>query len=765
MRARRLIPWVIMVNMRGTRWLLLAAILAIAGGVAVTYRIQKKLLEASAPHKPPRMPADLKSLGQDWVWKQTEGDKPKLLLKARSFRQEKGSLSTELEGVELQIFSKQGDTYNLVKSSKARFTQGDRKLYSEGDVEIIMHLPTAGEPKRKPVSIKTSGLAYEMESGRASTDRAAAFEFANGNGRSVGADYDPGTGMLNLAHQVELNWKADSPDAKPMKVESGAMHYQEGSGKIFLEPWARLTRDHMVVESESAVATLENDAIRLVEASRAHGADTYPNRKLEYAADSLWVDFSEHGVVKKIAGEPNAHLVNTSDRAVTAMNARRMELEFDGATGQSILTHALATGDAVTESKPVPVAGRPMPETRLLRAAAIDMKMREGGKEVESVEVPVPGTIEFLPNRPADRHRVLTGSHMWIAYGPENRIQSFRTVDATTRTDPNAEERARKREPSKTSSKNLAAVFDPKTGQMARMEQSDDFVYQEGERNAKAARAVLEQDRNLITLETGARMWDATGSTAGDRIRMDQKSGDFEAEGHVSSSRMPEQAQKKSGSGLLAGDQPLQAVAERMQSANRNRSVHYRGKVVLWQGANRVKGDDVLIDREARKLTASGNVTTQLVDEPKPEPGKPKAAPVFTEVKAQKLVYTEQDRLAHYSGGVAMTRPGLDVKGAELRAYLAEKGADNRLERAFADGSVTIVQKTPVRTRVGTGEHAEYYTEDERIILRGGVAQLADSLRGDTRGLQLTYFVDDDRLVVDGAPSQPATSRVRGKKK
>jgi lipopolysaccharide export system protein LptA len=473
--------------------------------------------------------------------------------------------------------------------------------------------------------------------------------------------------------------------------------------------------------------------------------------------------FSDKGSVERVAGEPNAHLVNTSDNSVTTLNARRVDMEFTGAAGDSVMTHVLATGDCFAESKPVPAEGKPTPETRVLRAATIDMRMRTGGKEVESVEVPTAGTLEFVPNRPADRHRILTGSHMWIAYGPDNRIQSFRTVDATTQTDPTAEERARKREPSKTSSKNLTAEFDPKTGQMSHMEQSENFVYQEGDRNARARRAVLEQQQNMITLDTGARMWDATGSTSADRIRMDQKTGNFEAEGHVSSSRLPDQ--KKPSSDLLAGDQPLQAVAERMQSANRNRSVHYQGKVVLWQGANRVKGEDVLIDREQRRLTADGNVVTQFVDEPKDEKGKPKSAPVFTEVKAQKLVYTEQDRLAHYTGGVTLMRPSLDVKGAELRAYLAEKGADSRLERAFADGNVSIVQKMPLRTRTGTGEHAEYYTADEKIILRGGVAQLADTLRGNTRGAQLTYFADDDRLLVDGAAAQPASSRVRGKKK
>jgi lipopolysaccharide export system protein LptA len=228
---------------------------------------------------------------------------------------------------------------------------------------------------------------------------------------------------------------------------------------------------------------------------------------------------------------------------------------------------------------------------------------------------------------------------------------------------------------------------------------------------------------------------------------------------------MPDQ--KKPSSDLLAGDQPLQAVAEKMQSANRNRRVHYQGKVVLWQGANRIKGQQVDIDREQHRLSADGNVVTQFIDEPKDEKGQPKKgiAPVFTTVNADKLVYTEQDRLAHYTGGVTLARPGLDVKGAEVKAYLSEKGAENRLERAFSDRNVSIVQKTPLRTRVGTGEHAEYYTEDQKIILRGAPAQLNDTVRGNTRGAQLTYYVDDDRLLVDGAPSQPAASRVRGKKK
>ena len=51
--------------------------------------------------------------------------------------------------------------------------------------------------------------------------------------------------------------------------------------------------------------------------------------------------------------------------------------------------------------------------------------MRPGGKEIERVTALTPGTLEFLPNTPAQRHRTLTGKDMLIAYGPLNARSEF----------------------------------------------------------------------------------------------------------------------------------------------------------------------------------------------------------------------------------------------------------------------------------------------------------------------------------------------------
>jgi len=127
------------------------------------------------------------------------------------------------------------------------------------------------------------------------------------------------------------------------------------------------------------------------------------------------------------------------------------------------------------------------------------------------------------------------------------------------------------------------------------------------------------------------------------------------------------------------------------------------------------------------------------------------------------LVYTDEDRVAHYSGGVLLNRGGLQMKANDLRSWLAEEGADNRLQKAFGDGAVQIVQSGPIRTRTGTSEHAEYYTDDDKIVLRGGDPTMNDSLRGNTRGAELTYYSDDDRLLVTGSDGKPAISHIRRK--
>jgi lipopolysaccharide export system protein LptA len=751
--------------MRSTGWLILVAIVALLAGVATTYRLQKRVLREKAPAKPQTLPAALNSVAQDWVWVQTDAAGHMICrIQAKDARQAKDANRIELEQVELRLPSKHGDNYDLVHSAHAEYNQSDKHLYSDGEVDITLALPNQGEPTHTPVSIHSSGVSFDTTGGKATTDRATSFRFENGDGQAVGASYDPNTHELHLNSQAQLHWNPPGPNAKPMKVEAGEVSYREDTGTISLAPWARMTRENTVVEGGATVITLEDRSIHHIDAQQAHGTDSYPSRSLEYGADHLWVDYNDDGEIEKMTGAGNARVVSKSEGSETTATGNWVELNFTESDNESVLTRAVVTGNGYVESKPQPEPGKDLAETRILRSEAIEMQMRPGGKEINSLTTQTPGTLEFLPNRAGQRHRRFSGEHMVIAFGAGNRVQSMRSVNCRTESDPAPDE---KNHPlTVTTSKNVEATFDPKTSQLARLEQWDDFAYEAGERKARADRALLEQTENRITLENHARMWDSHENTTADRIVLDEKSGNFSATGHVNSSRLPDQSSKKTDSAMLSGDEPLQAIARTMTSANHNKLVKYDGDVLLWQGDNRIQAEHVEIDRDKRVIVAEGHVITQSREGNKEEDDTPKTAaadegPVFTLVKAPHMAYTDQDRVAHYFGGVMLTRAGLQVKANDLRSWLAEAGADNRLVKAVAEGAVEIVQTGPLRTRTGTSEHAEYYTDENKVVLRGGNPQLNDSVRGNTRGTELTYYSDDDKLLVNGSTAQPVVSHIR----
>src|ERR1035437_6524750 len=290
-----------------------------------------------------------------------------------------------------------------------------------------------------------------------------------------------------MTSDVAVDWNPPGPNAKPIKIETQRLSYHEAASQIWLNPWGRLTRDNTVVEGNDVTVYLQDDdaghkIIRKIETTHAHGTDDCPNRKLTYSADYLLVDFDDDGAVRKITGSNAARLVSTSEASETTVTAGRVEMDFEAQNQQSLLSRVTALGNGLVTSKPLPAPGRQLGDTHVLRSENIEMKMRPGGREIETVVTRSPGVLEFLPNLPTDHHRTQNGNDLYIAYGPQNRIESFRARDVATRTEPTAADRKRNRALSLTTSHDLLARFDPKTSRLSSMEQTGDFAYDEGAR-------------------------------------------------------------------------------------------------------------------------------------------------------------------------------------------------------------------------------------------------------------------------------------------
>jgi lipopolysaccharide export system protein LptA len=771
--------------MRVARWLLPLAILFILYEVGVTYLDRKRTQAAAAPSAPKPLEKDTEGRARDWVYLKTDGDRPVVEVRAKGFRQITEPSVMELDGLELHLFHKDGKEYDLVKSPKAQFDIPGKSLYSEADVEITMGVPIDGPPHGRILKIHGSGVRFSSDTGKATTDRRVTFEFDQGGGGATGAEYDPGTRELHLLAGVSLDWRGKNPNSPPMHGEAGEAFYRERESKVILFPWSKMTRDTLHMDGAMSVINLDKGHIKTAEVQNAKGVRDDPGRKVEFAADHLDMTFADNMQVSKMTGTANTRLVSTAKTTRTTITGERMDLDFDTTDKESMLTGAVSTGKSVARAEPVPQPGALPPDTRILRSETIRMKMRLGGQSIDSVETDGPGTLDFLPNRAGVAKRFLQGDRMWIDYGSENRIQSFRSINVATRTEKPPKKAGDPPPPSSlTRSKELLATFDPATSELTRLEQKTGFQYEEGERHATAARALLEQQKDLMTLDGAARVWDPTGSAAADHLVMNQKSGDFTAEGHVASTRQPDK--KGQSSAMLSADEVLQARANKMVATENNNKIHYEGdaqaRAVAWQGANRIEADRLDIDRDQQRLEAHGRVVSQFQDKAKddkakagdPKPNakaKPPAAntkpvsPVFTVVKAPDLVYTDDDRIAHYTGGVSLVRPDLTVVGKEIVAYLKDSSEDSSLDKVFADGAVKIVSTRLARIRTGTSDHAEYYAGEEKVILTQARPLLIDSVKGRTSGEELTWFANDDRLLVNGVEKKPAQSTILRKKK
>jgi len=750
---------------RRLAWLLPALILAALAGLGIAYRDRAAELDRTAPEKPALLPAEIISQGGKWEWVNNE-DKPRTRIRASGFKEIRNPPSVDLQGLELIINDKDGKKYNLITSDSARFSKDDRTLFAEGVVKMTLGIPLEGPRPERLLEIETSGVRFEMDTNKAMSEKDVRFRFGAGSGQAVGAEYDPNTEEIRLRANVTLHWADEKDAARAMRVEAGEALYKPSESKVFLSPWSKLRRGTLSLEGGAAQVLLDQGVVRHVDAEKAHGTDQQKNRQLEFGAQQMTLDFNEKGASEKITGEGEARLVTTADAGRTSLTSRRVDLTFAVNGNDSVLDRAFAQGGARAESRPPEKAVKPA-DTRVLSSEVIELKMRAGGEEIDRVETHAPAHVDLVPNRPGQRKRALDGERIYITYGAKNQAESLRAVKVTTRTEPDAAQ-PRNTAPAVTSSQDLLAAFAPDSGELTKLEQWTNFRYQEGARQATAERALLDQATNRIHLTGKSRVWDPAGATDADRILLDQNNGDFRAFGNV---RTVRQGEKSGGPGGASGE-AVRATADEMLTANRNRDITYTGRAVLWQGANRLTAQRIEIRREAQTLDAFGQVTSQLQD----RNAKNGQAPVFTIVKAPEMHYSEKEKYAHYRGGALMNRPALQVKSQEIRAYLEEENTETQnelpssgLEKAFATGSVEIVDRRADLLRQGWSEQAEYLVTNNKLTLEGGRPRMVDTQGGIPRrtatGNQLVWIAQDERLLVDGEEAKPGVSTMKRKKK
>ncbi len=786
------------------------AIAAILLSAVVIYTYKLRLEKAKRAHvvPTPQIATKYEAISTEWHWwkDDPQTNKPVVWAYAKSAQATHDPSTFEIHELALKLYNKDASSYTYIRGDKAFYDERSGVLKSDGPVSIVMNVPSDKNADdktemEKRVRVKTSGITYETKSGKASTDQPASFVFPKGNGSAVGGGYDPNTHILHLNSHIALDWIGDSPVQRKMHIEAGDLVYNEAEQKVYFSPWSKLKRQTTTIQAKNSVVTLQDGRLHTVESDHPVGTDDRDDRHTDYSAEKMTALFDDNGDLVQIIGEKNARVVTTEPGSRTTLTGDRADLRFAIDTkkqngtvqDESNLHLVLADGHAVAESLPLPQPGVQLAETRILRSEHIELEMKPGGQEVQEIRTSSQAQLEFKPNRPEQSHRIINASHLRVLYGSSSYIDTFLAWNVVTHTDkPAAEAKTAEKDgkpaapaPALTWSDQMKAKFTPNSNQVATIEQTGNFRYEEGPRKASAKKAFLEQTINRITLTGGAHVSDDTGAALADRIVMNQANGNMDAIGHVVSTHQPDRNQKP-GTSMLDDTKAMQAKADEMETREDNTKVYYQGHVVMWQGANRLSADAVNIDRDAQSLHAVGDVVSESVDnrsndnsqanaatqakqaqstQPQADPAKP---PVFTIVRAPELFYRDDTRIALYTGGVKLIRDKMTLTSKQIQAFLNPKSDKNTnessLDHAFATGAVQIFEAVaPNRTRTGIAERCEYYTKDDKVVLNGGTPQMVDSYKGITKGRQLTYFSSDDHMIVEGEKKQLAYTQMKKK--
>ena len=231
-------------------------------------------------------------------------------------------------------------------------------------------------------------------------------------------------------------------------------------------------------------------------------------------------------------------------------------------------------------------------------------------------------------------------------------------------------------------SETLVADFSP-AGEITRAVQEGDFRYKEaqsskdepGGRRAWATRATYTPLDDSMTLVGDPRVVDGGTTVVADNIRLlrgesGKTSGEMFATGNVKSTYSELTVQPNGA--LLANSDPVHVTAKAMNAAQASGLAHYTGGARLWQGSNIVEAPTIDFDQKTRTLVAQGDLKHPVSSVFAQVDAKGKSSTML--VTAPKLNYSDNDRQAHYSGGVTAKSEDGVMTAAKADVFLSPAG-------------------------------------------------------------------------------------------
>ena len=687
----------------------------------------------------PVLPTKIGAQAESWRWTQSTGDSTHIEVSAEDFARGSDGRQTDLRGVVLKIFHDDTGKHDRVESGTMRLLE-DGKLFSQGETVIAVGI-TDSDDGQDPVVATTSGVTFDPASNRARTDRPVHYDFGDGVGDSLGAEYDAGTGSLTMLGKVRLDRFGASRAEIRSRIRAGRMLYSEQGARIEVADGARVDRGGQWMRFDHGTVRLVDGRISRVEAFQVRGGDSALGETARFVARRMESEFGAGGELLRTTGRGDARYSMADDSAEVDLRGDEITLLYGPAMpdGRNSPRQVEALGNARILTD---LTGEGM--RNILEAEQLRLNLGVESAEIESVETLSRGRLEQGPLTGSWPSRSLDAGFIQVRYGTGNRIEALAATGEVRLVERSGEGDATYLS---TASDALDASFDPETAGMAELRQRGEFHFNDGSRRGSAGGARFDPDGGELVLEGAATVSDGGSSVSARSITLDRETGRFAAEGDVNASVI-QSAESDDGSlpeGIFGASEPVYATAENMLSDPQSGRIEYVGSARMWQGKNRIDAESISIDRESMTLEALGDVLVAWMDDG-PQSGEQQS---LVTVRSHEMVYSEDTGGAIFSQAVDFRRDGLRVLSDKLRTDLGRSDGEGP-DTAVATGSVRIATTENDPGVRGFADRAEFRLASSEIVLTGAPARFLTATGTEARGDELTFGTAGDSLQISG---------------
>ncbi len=726
------------------------------------YKRSHSLLVSQKPNSR-ILPQELSALTEGFSVFQSEQGQTTFEIKAKvnlGFRDNKNLL----ESVTVKVFGKRGERYDTITSKRCEYDQVKEEIVFLDDVVITLgdlspaSKASGGTPPADLVTtIRVDKIRYLQKTATAKTEDEVTFTRGRVRGKSLGLTYDARQGSIELHSQVEILVDPIRPEDDRILLRSGRLKYFMTSNHIELDSivFVRKSLNELRCNVMRAFLNEQDSSLSRLDAiGDVHSTSLDPRFMAQLEAKEMSFLFGKEGRgLDKVIARGSARARSTEVSVKRDILAKEMRIFLK--PGGNLIDKLIATGDVTGafSDRPATKGAHSVnrlfePGDRIIKSPEVVVRFKPGGREVSEVEANGPSILEELPLQPTDEKKTLSAMSMKLYFAGDSSVAEKFTANHQVKVDLIPFGGPVKR----TTSEQLVALIDQDSRQISQMRQWGNFTYQEGTRLASSDEGHYSVREQVAVLKGQAEVKDASARTTAEVIEFHQLQDLVRARGNVRSvfyNRDP-----KDMTGVFSSNVPVYASADFMEVQTHSGTAKYWTRAKMWQEHQVLRAEAIYLYREEGKLVADKGVTSLFYLEnhgSKEEAADQKP----TTIGADRMVYEDRSQRLTYSGNVRMHNSMGILNSARLEMLLDSENRQTSVKRMLATGGVKIVQ--PSRTSIS--ESAEYFRNEEKVILEGGPPRVSDSERGSTSGARLTMYLNDGSIAVEGDSKTRSVTR------